>query len=421
MRRLADFTPHGRSCTLPTCPLASVTRAKARPDGAHDHAGFVGHPHARNMKRTPRNPAPQVPATITPRPEVPRLDGVAVARLAHGIVDSAIDFLSRAVRGIERSPKYSCIDFCAGLELLLKARLMREHWSLIVADSRAVSAGKLLSGDFQSVAMDDALRRVHHACGEVVPQDEVAAYAAIRRRRNNAVHFFDGAMTAEEATRYHDGTIADQCRAWHFLDRRLRSEWSVHFAAHSRKIERLRTRLLGLRRFLKASFEALTPELDQRRKAGDAVVECEACGFEAAPVQPVAEPISKAACLVCSFERTLLDLPCPECATRILSVEGTSPSCSKCGCVVDLSWLLDKYDLSDRAGGDGGAVYCGECGEISTPTVIPMGAHHGCLNCYRLLAGVQHCGWCHTAIAGVDLEGSGYMGCSFCPGARGDD
>ena len=48
------------------------------------------------------------------------------------LVQNAIDFARRSVSEIRRSPKYSMIHFCAALELFLKARLLREHWSLVV-------------------------------------------------------------------------------------------------------------------------------------------------------------------------------------------------------------------------------------------------------------------------------------------------
>ena len=42
---------------------------------------------------------------------------------------NAFDFLNRAILDFAESPKYSVIHFCAAVEMLLKARLMCEHWS----------------------------------------------------------------------------------------------------------------------------------------------------------------------------------------------------------------------------------------------------------------------------------------------------
>jgi hypothetical protein len=54
------------------------------------------------------------------------------------ICENGLGFVSKAIDQLwnEGSPdalKYSVINFYSGVELLLKARLMREHWSLVVA------------------------------------------------------------------------------------------------------------------------------------------------------------------------------------------------------------------------------------------------------------------------------------------------
>ena len=40
---------------------------------------------------------------------------------------NAFDFLERGIAEFDASPKYSVIHFCAAVEMLLKARLMKEH------------------------------------------------------------------------------------------------------------------------------------------------------------------------------------------------------------------------------------------------------------------------------------------------------
>ena len=50
------------------------------------------------------------------------------------LVRNAIDFLKKSVDELEGSPKYSVIHFCSAIELFLKARLLVEHWTLIIID-----------------------------------------------------------------------------------------------------------------------------------------------------------------------------------------------------------------------------------------------------------------------------------------------
>jgi hypothetical protein len=47
------------------------------------------------------------------------------------VVFNAIDFANRSVLELRNSPKHSMIDFCAAIELFLKARLLREHWAAL--------------------------------------------------------------------------------------------------------------------------------------------------------------------------------------------------------------------------------------------------------------------------------------------------
>ena len=48
------------------------------------------------------------------------------------LVSNAIDFLSRSITDLKKRPKYSVINVCVGLEIFLKARLIKEHWALVV-------------------------------------------------------------------------------------------------------------------------------------------------------------------------------------------------------------------------------------------------------------------------------------------------
>ena len=51
------------------------------------------------------------------------------------ILQNAFDFLRTAIGQIYEQPKYSVINFCAAIELILKAKLVNEHWSLTLQKS----------------------------------------------------------------------------------------------------------------------------------------------------------------------------------------------------------------------------------------------------------------------------------------------
>lgn len=74
------------------------------------------------------------------------------------LVENALDFLHHAIENLERFPKLSIINFYTAVELFLKARLLHEHWSLVVA--KDPDWDKFISGDFVSVSFEDACGRL---------------------------------------------------------------------------------------------------------------------------------------------------------------------------------------------------------------------------------------------------------------------
>ncbi|HDX8403318.1 TPA: hypothetical protein RQN00_003427 [Aeromonas dhakensis] len=64
------------------------------------------------------------------------------------LVDNAFDFLNKAVVELNDYPKFSVINFHAAVELFLKARLMKENWSLVVSNRQEPNWDKFISGNF---------------------------------------------------------------------------------------------------------------------------------------------------------------------------------------------------------------------------------------------------------------------------------
>ncbi|MEQ4691025.1 hypothetical protein [Providencia manganoxydans] len=53
-------------------------------------------------------------------------------QLFNSLVLNAIDFLYSSIDNLDKRPKNSIVDFYTAIELFLKARLMLEHWTLIL-------------------------------------------------------------------------------------------------------------------------------------------------------------------------------------------------------------------------------------------------------------------------------------------------
>ena len=106
------------------------------------------------------------------------------------LVENALDFLERSIRDLEEgAAKYSVINFYSGLELFLKARLLKEHWTLCASDVDRLSKAKFASGDFESVGLTDAVNRLEKITGYAIGKEEFRVYEKLRERRNQAVYF----------------------------------------------------------------------------------------------------------------------------------------------------------------------------------------------------------------------------------------
>src|SRR5262245_5376490 len=106
------------------------------------------------------------------KPTGGKLDLPRSQNVSRDILLNGLDFLRRAAASLETTPKYSAIDFCTGLELVLKARLASEHWSLVVSQIDRLDARKFVDGDFHSVTMDAALDRLAGSCGDAFSSEE---------------------------------------------------------------------------------------------------------------------------------------------------------------------------------------------------------------------------------------------------------
>ncbi len=72
------------------------------------------------------------------------------------LLDNAFDFLEVGIQNFKDNPKYSIINFAASIERFLKARLLKEHWSLIISGDEP-NFQKFLQGDFTSINFKDLI------------------------------------------------------------------------------------------------------------------------------------------------------------------------------------------------------------------------------------------------------------------------
>ena len=343
------------------------------------------------------------------------------------VVRNAFDFLERSIDELQERPKYSVIHFYSAIELFVKARLLKEHWSLIVAKPEQADKGKFQRGDFQSVGLKDADDRLTKVADDGLLDEELKCFDGLRRERNQMVHFAHAAQGDDEAAKNEmERIVSDHAKGWLYLRRLLAGRWSEHFTAYEDTIKTMDDRMREQTKSLERKFLLLTDDIEKAKAAGSHFMHCPSCGFDSFEVgEPVWVGLGK--CLTCGFSSSVITLDCvnAECGKPILLVGGYEwcPECAhkytpeQVDEVLDQNDKLKHTDMHDPDDLDHAS--CGSCGGYET--VVPLGSGEWfCTDCFDHDNGIGMCEWC-TGYSTHVPEDSYLTGCSQCEGRAGHD
>ncbi len=339
------------------------------------------------------------------------------------VVRNALDFLEQSVAALSKRPKYSLIDFCSAVELLLKARLMREHWTLIVSKPEKANLAQLAEGDFRSVAMGEAITRLRNVADEpTISREEERCFDTLRQHRNKLVHFYHEQYVSSPPDKNAiEQVVGEQCKAWFYLHRLLTGRWATHFEPYAKAIEAVSKKMQANRHFLKAKYEAIEPDLKKEIEVGAVYDACFSCGFTASRVEELGEPLYEAVCKVCGTDRRFLQVKCPQCAQTITVQDMGEAACPNEDFEVTLDWLLDKYGPHEDPKEESEVAYCSYCEGVD-PSAVPFGGdfEYLCLSCLGQHGSAENCEWCGALNAGLK-EDSYLGGCVACAGKFGSE
>lgn len=138
------------------------------------------------------------------------------------LVENAFDFLQRSLEEVNEHPKYSVIHFCSGIELLLKARLLSEHWALVTVKPGEASKQKFKAGEFESVNLRQCFDRIENACEEKLTEER-ACFMELAAHRNRVIHFFHNAYAAKPDPTLLEQIVLQQLKAGALIVRLLTS------------------------------------------------------------------------------------------------------------------------------------------------------------------------------------------------------
>lgn len=213
------------------------------------------------------------------------------------ILENGLDFLLHSLRPpVDREedadsdvlPKYLVLNLAAATELILKARLCKEHWSLIFQNPDKASADCLRSGEFCSATFDTCVIRLERICGVAFSTVARDVLRELRARRNCYQHL--RTLPDPRAATPLAGKVLDFLLD--FLDRTFKSD-DLTATAHE-ALRELRPRLAEFHDLRDARLTQLKSQLQSLLKAGR-LERCLACGERALELNPTVK------CLFCNW------------------------------------------------------------------------------------------------------------------------
>ncbi|GGU44557.1 hypothetical protein [Streptomyces violascens] len=254
-------------------------------------------------------------------------------------VRNGVDYLLSVVDHLTADPvgprhvKYAVLHLQAAAEVLLKARLVREHWSLVFDDPGAASEKAFRSADFKSCTVGEAVTRLRNIAGVTITDKDQEALAALGRDRNALQHY--GLSHNARAVEARAGRVLDFLMR--FLDDVLVPGLRLD------EVERITADVRRIRRGLTGVHAFITQRL--RRLSGD-LKGCE--------------------------NRTVL---CPYCGQMTLVVEKPLSTCLFCDAEVGASEMTTHLFLNTPEGEASRTAFCPDCAEyaVGRDTLLATG------------------------------------------------
>lgn len=340
--------------------------------------------------------------------------------LLQRLVENAMDFLSRSISEFDDQPKFSVIHFHAAVELFLKARLLAEHWSLVVSKRKDADWDNFVTGNFVSVSLDEAASKLDKVVQSGLTKQELSTFERLTKHRNKMVHFFHEGVSDEENNQLRRAIAKEQLTAWYLLHKLLTSKWSDVFDAWAEKLREIDEYLRRLQEFLQVVFVQVTPEIEKRKENGADFEDCPSCNFASQEHCNEIDEFYEAECLVCGLTDRCLLIECPYCSDSVRFVNEGFGKCGSCERMFEpeqvAKALVDESAayIAFKEGDDSwDLANCSYCGYRTVARVSEDGDRWICTSCFYEFDSVAHCGRCNE-LNTDDMEDSYWAGCNVC-------
>lgn len=338
------------------------------------------------------------------------------------LVNNAIDFLDSSLDNLDKRPKNSLVDFYTSIELFLKAKLMSEHWTLIISKPENANINSFQEGDFHSIFLDDAVKRLQYILNEPLSKEVIDNFKALGEHRNQIVHFSHTDYSDLNATKAN--IMVEQWSSWYFLHNLLTLQWKNIFKKYLPEVRRIHQIMMEQTEFIKARYKELEPKIQIKIKSGKEVIKCEHCKMESAIIEKSHPWGVDYKCMVCGAEDTFIKttnetLPCTKCGKEFEFFNKGLEKCPNCEKIVDTDTLINqcekKYIRGDAWWEEGSPCIaeCHICKNIR-PSVFYIDDLWSCVSCYERGWTALECQDCGEFVTVADTEEYKAIGCFKC-------
>ncbi|MDH5639139.1 MAG: hypothetical protein OEZ04_11680 [Nitrospinota bacterium] len=336
------------------------------------------------------------------------------------LVKNAFNFLDKAALEFEEEPKYSVIHFYSAIELFLKARLLHEHWTLILTKPDDANLDNFKKGDFHSVSLKNADKRLTAILQNGLHPNELNCFLELGKHRNQMVHFFHIPVAQQNKKEEINDVVAQQCRAWFYLHHILTAHdrWSSVFISFKGEIAEYNKTMQGHKKYLEAKYKELKGEVDAEKKAGLLFHECPSCGQPTLKEDSSRDPFLIFQCLVCDFSANGVKIECPNCKAMKTLISEPWDQCRKCRQYISgedvKEFLTADHGITKDTMYDPHEVNCGVCDMYHSVVSVDEDLWL-CTNCFATckFEDIGTCEWCNEYTT-ADVEDSRWRGCSHC-------
>ena len=244
-----------------------------------------------------------------------------------GIVINALGFLRHSADEFDDMPKQSLIDFITALELFIKARLLKEHWTLLLNNLNKGTYANFVNGDLPTIEFKDAIDRLDNVLQEPLTKQERECFEKLKSHRNKLMHFYNKTYSGK-SQKAKLNALTEISEGWFYLHRLLKDKWSEDFKKYQRKIDRVTERINENKKSWQGKYNSLKSIIEKDIKKGVVFKECFVCNYNATRLEECNDPIYDSICLVCGQKKYWLKYECPECNNAVF----VSDSYSTCDC-----------------------------------------------------------------------------------------